>query len=217
MNHNNNGDNSINITNCSGVNIGDVKQNISHKQQDYFKLTGSSKGSPIFRKNVVNELRSNIVLSAVPLLIGVTANLTSILQYFDYRIKLSLFLLITLFYFALFFLIPTIVSKSLNFHLWFYLFRQKSKNNFLLFNNHSYFLTEDGACAEEIEFSTPCTYPGCKGTISLYNPPPSASYNHKWIGCCSIDRKKHTYSVDENLIATKCSIDWRPISFTSET
>ena len=56
-----------------------------------------------------------------------------------------------------------------------------------------------------------CTYQHCDGLVTIYTPPEREKENHKFIGCCSVDKYKHTYSIDNNFVLTPCGMNWQKL------
>ncbi len=192
------------INNSGTINLNN--SNASHSEYTQLKETGIKNN--IQRKDVIKKLREQSIVASIPVIIAVLANFTNVLQYIGIgpfpHGQTFIFLLGCLVF-------PFILSKTLVFNLWHYLFKQNSKNFFLLHNGNYYFLSKDRDYVEEKNLSANCIYPSCNGKIFLKVAPPREK-DRNIIGCCTIDEKNHTYSLDNNFVVYKCQMDSRPIT-----
>lgn len=67
------------------------------------------------------------------------------------------------------------------------------------------------------ELKAKCIYPSCSGTVRVIKAPPRELENHKFIGVCSVDKKQHSYTIDENLYGEKKPFDHRKIEKNSSS
>ncbi|MDR3441746.1 MAG: hypothetical protein P4L65_01890 [Legionella sp.] len=189
------------INNTGSINLNPPNSSFN----EFTQLIKTDVKNIIQRESVGKYIRKRSIFAGVSLAIAVIANCLNILQCFGVNNTQLLpeFLVCCL--------LSVFLFSGLNGKLWDNLFRNGSKNNFLLYKGNYYFLSPDGDYVEEQSLFARCVYPFCNGQIFLRAAPPREK-NRKIIGCCSVDAKNHTYSCDKNLVVNKCPIDWRPLS-----
>ena len=189
------------INNTGTINLNNPTSSFNEHTQ--LKETGIKR--VIFRRDLTKKFREQSIIAIIPVAMGVLANFTNILQYLGIPPLEGgkfLILLVGFTFLGLF-------SQTLTFNLWYYFLRKNSNSTFLIHNGNYYFLNPSKEQIAETSLSAKCIYPSCQGEIFL-RAAPTREKHRNIIGSCTIDNKNHTYSVDNNFVLYKCSMDWRP-------
>lgn len=107
-------------------------------------------------------------------------------------------------------MVPLIVNHN---NITYYLRKPKSKEQSKYIGNGKLIGINDKDNYLVAPVHGPCIYPHCKGIINLTATPPRevGRIAKEFVGICSLAERDHSYIVDYNLVATRASLDWRPL------